>query len=93
MAETHTHWSNGDRKPGLLPSISVVLKVAQNHPGEGGGGALLAIYGSQPSEYPEGILAVLSTQLKKHLEECSSIRTGIMGPLTAHFVNTEQMSS
>lgn len=43
----------------------------------------LAIYGHPASEYPEGILVMQSTQLKKHLEECSSIRPGIMDPLRA----------
>lgn len=35
------------------------------------------------SEYHEGILAVQSTQLKKHLEESISIRPGIMDALMA----------
>lgn len=33
--------------------------------------------------YPEEILAMQPTELKKHLEECSSIRPGIMDPLRA----------
>lgn len=49
-------------------------------------------YLQQASEYPTGILAMLSTQLKKHLEECNSIRLAIMGPLRAGFVNTQLMS-
>ena len=45
--------------------------------------APLAIYGHQAFGYPEGILAMQPTELKKHLEECSSIRPGIMDPLRA----------